>query len=422
MSWPAIAGIKESVIHNFSEDSGKQPYIGPVLDASTGVFYGATWAGGANGYGVIYQIIPPTAANRKWVYSVIYNIPAVARPHPIAANGIVYAIGSDITGCDCATIYSLTPPASGVGNWDATVLHSFTGGSNGAGPEGPLTIDNTGALYGTTIEGGEGCNSEGGCGTVFKLAPPSAQGQPWAYSVVYSFVGGPAGQQPGNGVIFDKQGNLYGAASLGDGYEKSLIFKLTPPSAGGEWIESVLYRFDPTSRCYSSGPLAIDANGALYGVFSAYASPGYSSCTDFDIEYVFQLAPSKSNPNAWVKTEMRAFTYANLPAGYELTAPLTVDAAGNVYGTTLSGGLNNNPQDAHLYGGTAFVLQPRAGAAGKWNYKLLFDFDAQGPNRLENATGAGPNGGLVLDSTGDIYGTTEAGGGADRGVFFRLKP
>jgi uncharacterized repeat protein (TIGR03803 family) len=260
---------------------------------------------------------------------------------------------------------------------------------------------------------------------VFKLVPPIAEGKEWSFSILYHFPGGAAGEKPADGVILDKQGNLYGSAAFDYPSGKSLIFKLTPPSAGGEWTESVLYRFAPTSKCYSGGPLAIDANGALYGAFSAHASLGYT-CTDSSNEYVFQLAPSKSDPNTWVKTEMRGFSMNDLPGGYQLTAPLTVDSSGNVYGTTLTGGLGTMPYGPGTtteYGGTAFVLQPRAGAAGKWNYKLLLDFQFPGVDKPQaDTTGSFPNGGLALDSAGLLYGTTKNGGSDGRGAVFRLRP
>ncbi len=110
------------------------------------------------------------------------------------------------------------------------------------------------------------------------------------------------------------------------------------------------------------------------------------------------------------------FPYSN-PAdvgGFRLNAPVTVDAAGNVYGATMTGGLSN--------AGTAFVLRPRPGASGKWNLKTLFDFSTVGGAAPgSNATGALPNGGLVFDSAGYIYGTTSEGGRDGGGVVFRLK-
>lgn len=415
----AQAVSKETIIHNFANATGKSPITGPVVDASTGVFYGVTWQGGTKGDGVIYQVLPPTPPATKWTYSVIYNS-TFAHSFLAAADGVVYVSTDGIAvnaggggSSNCGVIASLTPPVSGTGEWAETNLYSFKCGADGAFPKGPLSIDSQGALYGTAYTGGTGCAEVGGCGSVFKLAPPSTPGQPWIFSVIYHFAGGQSGQAPNGGVIFDNSGNLYGSASL-DPSPRSLVFKLTPPSGSGEWTESVLSKFYPSSDCYSSGPVSIDANGALYGTFSAYASPAFSSCTDTSTEYVFQLKPSASNPNVWTKTEMRSFPYTGSAAAYKLTAPVTVDSSGNVYGATLAGGTSGE--------GTVFVLQPSAGVPGKWTYKTLFDFAAEGSNSPNaNTTGAAPNGGLVFDS-GYLYGTTQAGGSGGRGVFYRLTP
>jgi hypothetical protein len=329
------------------------------------------------------------------------------------ANGVVYVSGDtggkgcgDGVGNDCGAIFSLTPPTSDGGAWTQTRLYTFSLGPDGAVPEGPLTMDDQGALYGTAERGGIGCSTFPGCGTVFRLAPSSIASQPWSFSVLYRFQSA-GGQLPINGVIFDKSGNLYGSAFLDYGSGKSLVFKLTPPSGAGEWKESVLYRFYPTSNCYSSGPLAVDANGAVYGVFSAYASPWFSTCNDTASEYVFRLTPSASDPNVWVKTFMHTFTSNNSLGGYELTAPVTVDSSGNVYGATLIGG--------YAGAGSIFVLKPRPGVPGKWNYTELFSFRDGGLG-----SGGAPNGGLVLAPDGFIYGTTQDGGSGERGAIYRL--
>jgi uncharacterized repeat protein (TIGR03803 family) len=416
----ALAQSTETVLYKFGStvDAGAYPYASPVIDASSGLFYGV--AGD-----VIYQLSPPTAAQPKWTYTVIYGNDTTGNPAaPVgfynafvdASNGIVYYYGAGQNG---SAIVSLTPPSSGTGQWTPTVLHTFssTTGIDGAAPQGPLTMDANGALYGTSYYGGgTGCVNNFGCGMVFKLAPPTVQGQAWTFSVLYKFSGGAGGYGPGDGVILDKDGNLYGSTRFDYPSQKSLIFKLTPPTGAGEWTESVLYRFYPTSNCYSSGPLTIDANGALYGAFSAYASV-FGNCTnagDNANEYVFQLAPSKSDPDIWVRTYLHTFTSSNLAAGYRLTAPVTVDAGGNVYGATLGGGTADT--------GTVFVMRPRAKVTGKWNYQALFDFSATTGKYNKNTTGAYPDGGLLIDSAGNLYGATRGGGSGGYGVLFSLTP
>jgi uncharacterized repeat protein (TIGR03803 family) len=276
-----------------------------------------------------------------------------------------------------------------------------------------LAIDSQGDIFGTARNFGTGCPTLG-CGTVFELAPPVAEGQAWRFSVIYHFQGGDAGQQPSNGVVLDQQGNVYGSALFDPDSGRSLIFKLTPPAGGaGEWTESVLYRLYPRlAHCSAGGPLAIDRQGALYGVFNTYCN----NSTRYD-EYVYQLTPTKSDPNVWVKIDMNAFGVSRPAGGYAVAAPLTVDANGNVYGATLVTGTDRNPGTGNIY-----VLTPRPGSPARWDHKVVFSFALDGVNASGNVTGTYPNGGLVFDSAGALYGTTVGGGTADRGVFFRLPP
>ncbi len=396
VSGDASAGSTETVLHLFHYATGSVPVFGAVLDSSTGTLYGSTGSGGSNGNGVIYRMLPPTAANPNWTYSVIYNVLGgfSSDEYVTVHGGIVYVVsgygGSGCGNAGCGTVYSLTPPQSGSGAWTQTILHQFTGGKDGAYPGGALAVDNQGLLYGTASHGGTGCHTSSGCGTVFKLTPARAGGQPWDFSVIYHFPGGKLGQEPG-GAVFDKQGNIYGLALFDlPSSHNTVVYKLTPSSGSGEWTESVLYRFYPGStNCFLAGVLAIDANGALYDAIGG-------TC-----DYAFQLAPSASNPNAWVKTNMHSFVSGG-GAG-SVTAPLTVDPSGNVYGTTDQGD-------------TVYELQPRPDSVGKWNHKVLYNFPTLN-------TGSSPNGGLAIDSAGDIYGTTEAGGsGNSPGVFFSLSP
>jgi uncharacterized repeat protein (TIGR03803 family) len=404
----ALAASRETVIHNFNPI----PFGGPIIDASTGVFYGVAGE-------TIYQLSPPTAAHPKWTYNAIYIDPGSTTSINLsgaiyASNGVVYAGGFANSIPNTAKIFSLTPPVSGTGEWTLTVLHTFSSATEGGNLQGPLTMDANGALYGTASNGGgTGCVNNAGCGTVFKLTPPAIQGQAWTASILYKFSGGAGGYRPADGVILDKDGNLYGSALFDYPSGKSLIFRLTPAADGVKWTETVLYRFYPTSNCYSSGPLAIDANGALYGAFSTYASfGGGATCRDTANEYAFQLAPSKSNPNVWVRSYMHSFTSADKTDGYGLNAPLTIDASGNVYGATQNGGTADT--------GTVFALRPRAKVAGKWSYQALFGFATTTGGHYVNSTGATPFGGLLFDTAGALYGTTEAGGSGGHGVLFKL--
>ncbi len=96
------------------------------------------------------------------------------------------------------------------------MLYTFQGGNDGANPQGPLVSGGNGMLYGTTQQGGTGCCfTDGGCGTVFSLAPPTAPGGSWTETVLYRFTGGGDGSLPESGVLLGKDGALYGTAANG---------------------------------------------------------------------------------------------------------------------------------------------------------------------------------------------------------------
>ncbi len=116
------------------------------------------------------------------------------------------------------TVYELSPPTSGSGPWTETILYIFSGGTDGSQPLDFLVFDKNGNLYDTTFYGGDvSCNEGLGCGVVFKLAPPSQQGSPWTESVLHTFTGGSDGQNPGTGLTWSKGGALYGTAVEGGG-------------------------------------------------------------------------------------------------------------------------------------------------------------------------------------------------------------
>jgi hypothetical protein len=109
----------------------------------------------------------------------------------------------------CSTVFELTPPL-----WTETVIYNFTGGSDGWDPQAGLVFHNHGVLYGTTVSGGGAC-SNGSCGTIFQLAPPTAGGGTWTKSVLYAFRGGNDGEAPVANVLFGSGGAIYGTTAFG---------------------------------------------------------------------------------------------------------------------------------------------------------------------------------------------------------------
>jgi uncharacterized repeat protein (TIGR03803 family) len=181
---------------------------------------------------------------------------------------------------------ALVPPAQGYGavfkleppDWKKeAVLYRFAGGQDGYAPQAALTLDPpTGALYGTTANGGVVTHTDPadeplGGGTVFKLSPPD-QDHPdgWRESVLYSFTGPPDGAFPRGGLIADAAGNLYGTTEWGGAgaFGYGVVFRLSPTGSGPTgWTETVLYKFDGSrSGDGPLGELVGGPGGHLFGV------------------------------------------------------------------------------------------------------------------------------------------------------------
>jgi uncharacterized repeat protein (TIGR03803 family) len=198
---------------------------------------------------------------------------------------------------------------------------------------------------------------------------------------------------PLGGVISDAAGNLYGTTSrgaLGSGTVFTLI-----PGAGGTWKLKVLHTFIGTTGGVPSAGLIFDTAGNLYGTTAEGGTHGYGS--------VFELVPGANGK--WAYKGIHSFN-ANGHDGITPLAALTLDGAGTLYGTTYAGGSHSD--------GVVFQLTP--GSNGKWSEKILHTFNASNGH-----DGAAPDAPVVIDSSGNIFGTT-VGGGKDRfyGVVFEL--
>jgi uncharacterized repeat protein (TIGR03803 family) len=248
---------------------------------------------------------------------------------------------------------------------------------------------------------------------ILALAPLSSA--EWNEKVLYSFQGGAdSGSVPAGGVVFDNEGNLYGVTSDGGG-----VYQLAPPvKQGGAWTETVLYVFKGNTKgdgATPEGGLVIDTAGNLYGT-TAYGGTG--NCvllgTSVGCGTVYELSSPKQKGGAWTETILYSFPTAK--QGYFPWGNLVFDDAGNLYGATDFGGGKGTTCDPYYqYCGTVFELSPPKTKGGKWTEKVLHAFAG-------GTDGANPNGGLVLDSKGAVYGTTYGGGSGDWGTVYELKP
>jgi hypothetical protein len=267
----------------------------------------------------------------------------------------------------------------------------------------------------------------------------AAVAQQWNEMVLYSFQGGTDGVAPVGAIVFDKAGNLYGATQSGGAsncdspYPCGTVYKLTPPvEEGGEWTETMLYVFKGYAYGDGASPqggLVIDDAGNLYGT-TGYGGTG--SCLllggPVGCGSVYELSPPTQAGDPWTETVLYSFQGGN--DGYVAAGDLAFDKAGNLYGATLFGGGKGTTCDI-LYGGncgTVFKLSPPQQQGGQWTERVLHSFGGIAEGE-QNGDGATPNGDLVIDGNGAIYGTTETGGfnclqyqGAGCGTVFQLRP
>lgn len=274
-----------------------------------------------------------------------------------------------------------------------SVLHTFTGGGDGADPLAGLTMDRAGNLYGTAYGGG--INSP--AGTVFKLR---RSGSGWLLNPLYEFSQqGAGGMNPSGGVVFGPDGTLYGTTvNGGSGY--GVVYRLQPPSSACEaafcyWTETVLYRFAAApDGNLPTGNLIFDPAGNIYGTTEAGGSFGYGT--------VFKLTHSGSN---W--TGQVLYSFASGQDGDDPTDGVVMDSAGNLYGTTPYGGINHCQNSC----GIVFELTP---SGSGWTESVLYRFQGQ-------PDGQRPYAGLIIDSLGNLYGATYEGGNGG-GTVFELSP
>jgi uncharacterized repeat protein (TIGR03803 family) len=284
-------------------------------------------------------------------------------------NGNFYGTTEEGGANGVGTVFELSP--NGSGGYNETVLYSFCSVANCADGQSPLAnviFDNLGNMYGTT--GAGGANN---IGAVFELNPA---GSSWTETVLYSFTGA-SGANPAGGLITDPAGNLYGTNQ--DGY----VFELSP--SDGSWTEQTIY-----SSSQIAPGLTMDAAGNIFGA---------------SYRIVFELSPNGSG--GWNPTVIHTFT-GGTKDGYDAFGTPVLDSAGNLYGTTYEGG-------AHDYG-TVWKLTPvtTGKKKGTWTEKLLHSFKGG------TKDGSVPYAGVVLDASGNIYGTTTYGGKYGLGTVFEL--
>ena len=283
---------------------------------------------------------------------------------------------------------SFLATASLAANASDKVLYSFKGGDDGANPSAALIADRSGNLYGTTTDGGGGACD---CGVVFELSPPARQGGDWTETILYRFQG-PEAATPEAGLIFDEAGNLYGTTVHGGASNDGTVFKLAPPSApGGSWTETTLYEFrGEDDGEYPLASLVFDNSGNLYG--TTLFGGGRAQ-----VGIVFQVSPPTVPGGSWTETVLHRFGHGN--DGVDPEGALLIDQQGALYGTTRDG--------------VVFKLSPPSPGHDQWTGRALYEFSGF-------ADGNQPS--YILAAQGAVYGGATLGGNANHGTIFQLIP
>ena len=354
---------------------GEFPTAGLIATTSGGL-YGTASSGGNANAGVAFMV--SITGGHGILHAFQNNSLDGGAPHaPLFLDKSGNFFGTTSQGGPSLAGAVFERSASGV----YKLLHGFKG-TDGSEPGAGVIADSAGNLYGTTETGGANNNS----GTIFRLTPSGT------LTTLYSFcslTGCADGQNPVSGLIGDATGNLYGTTLGGGENESGVVFKIRANGTG----YTVLHSF--TNGLDGGGPksgLSLGADGNLYGTTAFNGANGNGGT-------VFKIARDGSSFMV-----LYSFCHlVNCADGETPNGGLILDGAGNLYGTTLSGGPNSN--------GTVFALTPSG------TETVLYSFC----HLVNCADGFNPMGNLVALSPGNLYGTTNKGGGTmSGGVVFQL--
>ena len=381
LSLVAAGATTTDVIFSFEEEEGE--YADTDLETdSAGNIYGTTVLGGEFGGGTVFQLSPTP---KGWEHTVLYSFTGGAdggEPYKgvtIDLRGNLYgtAVTGGSGGCEggCGVVYKLTKSK---GTWNQTVIHAFTGGDDGSGPGARVTVDQSGNVYGMTPTGGTY-----GVGTIYKIHPHTGS---WDFQVIHTFTGGTDGATGSAGRMLLEHGRLYGAATAGGLYGSGVVFELTP-TAVGEWDFRALYSFQgQPDGSFPYGALLRAPSGKIYGttyyggkngIGAVYElSPGPDDVGEWDgrVIYSFQTGSDGNSPisnlvrdaggnlygttsegglgsgtifkltpiggGQW--TESVVHPFAGPPDGGFSYNGMVVDRFGNFYGATVHGGTDDD--------------------------------------------------------------------------------
>ncbi len=370
-----------TTLANFNGTNGAQPVAGLVADSS-GNLYGTTQTGGTGDSGAGGTVFEVAAGTRTLSTLVDFNFTDGAEPQAsliLDGNGNLYGttdvggLGDDGIGDHDGTVFKVA-----AGSNTPTTLYNFNGTTDAGNPAGSLYMDSSGNLYGTAPLS---LFSNGG--VIYEIP---AGGQ---YTVLTSFPTNHGG--PTAGLVADSLGNLYGSALVGGPSQNGSIFEL----ASGSHAFSTVATFNGTDGSGPVGNLAVDHNGDLFGVTGEDGTANDGT--------VFEVAAGSNTV-----TTLVTFNSIN---GSNPTNGVYVDSSGNIYGTTEVGGDQSVRSSLGVVGaGTVFEI-----AAGTHNLTTLYAFTGFNDGGYSQSS-------LIVDSSGNFYGTTSTGGTGGDGTVFELSP
>jgi hypothetical protein len=402
-------------LHKFLSGDKDDLLWGGLLRNTKGYLYGTDTTAGLKGYGMVFRLNPPVTGN-TWTVSVLHAFTGGSDgSYPYASlvsgpGGNLYGItlGPTIQG----SVFKLAPPTKGETSWILTPVHNFTGGADGGSPMGDLIRDEAGVLYGTTYSGGQGCNTVG-CGVVYRMVPPGKGQTHWTPSVLYAFCRKPNctdGANPEGGLVRDRRGVLYGTTSLGGDYGLSgdgcycgVAFSLTPPSKG-----KTTWTYQVLHTFLGNYNKNVDGDFPNASPILDASGALYGTTVlggSFFEGTVFKLTPPATGKTLWTETILHDFGSGK--DGQIPHGSLIFDTKGALYGTALDAGRKDQ--------GMVFKLSPPPKGRTTWQEDDLYDFSG-------GANGDGPNAGLTLGPGDTLFGTTSGSRSNDGGTVFRLSP
>jgi uncharacterized repeat protein (TIGR03803 family) len=351
---------------------GAYPDAELTLDSS-GDLFGTTSSGGLDGYGTAFEIkVGTTTPIPLYSFTGIGTDGATPQSAlSIDTNGDLFGTTSEGGSANDGTVFEIK-----AGTTTPITLYSFTGGStDGNNPVGGVILDTYGNLFGTTVQGGADND-----GTVFEIKAGATTA-----TILYSFTGtGTDGANPQAGLTLDANGDLFGTTQGSGSDDNGTVFEIK----AGTTTPITLYSFTGTGND-GAGPdagVTLDANGDLFGTTFSGGTDGFGT--------VFEIKAGTT-----IATTLCSFTYND---GAYPVAAVTLDANGDLFGTTTEGGTDSD--------GTVFEIK-----AGTTTPITLYSFTGVGTD------GSSPEAGVILGANGDLLGTTLNGGGTrGYGTIFEL--